>query len=432
MTRKKGDYIFYWDVWITFITTYLVIEVPLGLVINYRPHGFILLFNLVVSLCFIVDIVLHLQSSWLPDYESTNEQKASRKEYMRRWFIIDLLSVIPFELIVFEGRFFLIAVVLCTFRMLKVFRVLSFKSNWEYRINLNPGILRLCFFFYFLLLFMHCIACGWFRIRTVLPVDDVAHEYIKALYWCTTTITTIGYGDIVPNLHRNIEMIYTMIVEFMGVATYGYLIGNIANLITNIDLAKTRHRDRVDSVATFMKSKKMPKRMQERIFDYFNYLWATRKGYDHAAILSDLPESFKYEFTLFLNKSIIEKVPMFKDAEPSLLQEIVICLKPCIYTPGDSICTYGDIGDKMYFINKGSVEVISQDGTQRFAIIGEGDFFGEISLILRHPRNATIRAIEYCDLYSLDKESFDRVASHYPEFEKNIQEMAQERMNQGN
>ncbi|MEO5583214.1 MAG: cyclic nucleotide-binding domain-containing protein, partial [Saprospiraceae bacterium] len=65
-------------------------------------------------------------------------------------------------------------------------------------------------------------------------------------------------------------------------------------------------------------------------------------------------------------------------------------------------------------------------------IIGEGDFFGEISLILRHPRNATIRAIEYCDLYSLDKESFDRVVSHYPEFEKDIQEMARERMNQGN
>ncbi|MEP7321283.1 MAG: cyclic nucleotide-binding domain-containing protein, partial [Saprospiraceae bacterium] len=177
--------------------------------------------------------------------------------------------------------------------------------------------------------------------------------------------------------------------------------------------------------------KKMPKRMQESIFDYYNYLWATRKGYDHAAILSELPESFKYEFTLFLNKSIIEKVPMFKDAEPSLIQEIVICLKPCIYIPGDSICTYGDIGDKMFFINKGAVEVISQDGKQRFATIGEGDFFGEISLILRHPRNATIRAIDYCDLYSLDKESFDRVASHYPEFEKNIHEMAQERMNQG-
>jgi len=430
--RNKGNVIFYWDVLITFLTTYLAVEVPVGLIIGYRPSGLMLLLNLVVSACFVTDIIIHLNSSFLPDYVTDAERKRLRRRYIKQWFVIDVLSVIPFELLVLDDKYFLLAATLCTFRMLKVFRVLSFKVNWEYRINLNPGILRLCFFFYFLVLFMHWIACGWLRIRTIPAGADVLQEYIKALYWTTTTITTVGYGDIVPSQKSNIEMLYTMLVQFMGVGTYGYIIGNVANLISNIDQAKTRHRQRLDSVANFMKSKKIPKHLQERTFDYFNYLWATRKGYDHAAILAELPESFKYEFALHLNKSILEKVPMFEDAAPALVKEIVICLRPCIYAPGDVICIYGEIGDRMYFINKGAVEVVSQDGKQQYAIIREGDFFGEIALILQHPRNATIRAIEYCDLYSLDKDSFDRVVSHYPEFEKNIQKMAEERIKQVN
>jgi voltage-gated potassium channel len=59
--------------------------------------------------------------------------------------------------------------------------------------------------------------------------------------------------------------------------------------------------------------------------------------------------------------------------------------------------------------------------------LGIGAYFGEIALIDSAPRNATIRAREYCDLYSLDKESFDEVIKEYPEFYEKIKEMAKKR-----
>ena len=45
----------------------------------------------------------------------------------------------------------------------------------------------------------------------------------------------------------------------------------------------------------------------------------------------------------------------------------------------------------MFFINRGTVEVVSEDGTVVFATMNEGKFFGEISLVFSCPRTASIR-----------------------------------------
>ena len=420
MSRNKSDFIFFWDTWVLLLITYSAIEIPLNLVVHYTQPPIIYLANRIVLICFIIDIIIRFYTA-----------KKNAKKYLNGWFVVDLVAAIPFELLLLFSGGFVIPVFLRSLRLLKVLRVASFKPVWEYRINLNPGVVRLGFFFYFVLLCMHWISCGWVNIRIHPAVADMMHEYVKAFYWCTSTVTTIGYGDITPDHNRNIELIYTMAVEFLGAGAFGYTIGNIATLLTNLDIAKTRHREHVDAVDNFMKSKKMPKKLQERVHHYYNYLWESRQGYDDATILAELPESFKYEFAAVLNKDILKKVPMFKGADPNMLKEIAVCLKPCIYTPGDAICTYGEMGDKMYFINKGLVEVASKDRKDVYATLKDGDFFGEIALLLKQPRNATIRSIDYCDLFSLSKESFDQVISDYPDFEKNIQQMARERMNNG-
>ncbi len=422
MARTRADFIFYWDALILLLITYAAIEVPLHILPLYKPSGVLyILAEGALSLCFIADI-----------YIRYHDPKISRKKYLTTWFIIDLLPAFPFELLLlFGGSGFEIPIFLRAFRVVKIFRVASFKPLWEYSVDLNPGVVRLGFFFYYLLLGMHWISCGWIEMRAPLGTD-FTNEYLNAFYWCTTTITTIGYGDVTPDHSKNIELLYTMGVQFLGAGAYGYTIGNIATLLTNIDVAKTRHRERVDRVANFMKSKKMPKKLQERVHHYYNYLWESRQGYDDATILAELPDSFKYEFASLLNREILRKVPMFKGADPNMIREIAVCLKPCIYTPGDAICSFGEIGDKMYFINKGTVEVMSQDGRDVYATLRDGDFFGELALLLKQPRNATIRAVGYCDLYSLSKESFDLVISNYPDFEQNIQKMAGERMNNKN
>ena len=144
--------------------------------------------------------------------------------------------------------------------------------------------------------------------------------------------------------------------------------------------------------------------------------------------MSELPASLRMKISLYLNADVFDKIPIFDGASEAMIADFVIKLKPVIFTPNDYIIKKGERGDCLYFISKGQVEVINDDTGDTIATLGVGAYFGEIALIDSAPRNATIRAREYCDLYSLDKVSFDEVIKEYPEFYEKIKIMAKKRM----
>ena len=87
----------------------------------------------------------------------------------------------------------------------------------------------------------------------------------------------------------------------------------------------------------------------------------------------------------------------------------------------------GEIGRHMYFISRGTVDVIAADGKTLYNTLRDGDVFGEIALLFSQPRTASVRAVDYCDMYLLDKETFARVLAYYPAFERHMQEIAKQR-----
>jgi CRP-like cAMP-binding protein len=88
----------------------------------------------------------------------------------------------------------------------------------------------------------------------------------------------------------------------------------------------------------------------------------------------------------------------------------------------------GEIGRELYLISRGEVEVIDGSGNV-VATLGEGNFFGEISLLTSAPRTATVRAKAYCDLFVLDKSEFTRVLRDRPQFRQSMMEAARARYN---
>jgi len=127
-----------------------------------------------------------------------------------------------------------------------------------------------------------------------------------------------------------------------------------------------------------------------------------------------------------LNRETLEQVPLFEGADAVLLASVIMALQPRVFQAGDLVIRKGEIGREMYLISRGEVEVIDGSGSV-LAALGEGTFFGEISLLTSAPRNATVIAKSYCDCFVLDKSDFLRVLRDHPRFRGAIMEIAQAR-----
>lgn len=125
----------------------------------------------------------------------------------------------------------------------------------------------------------------------------------------------------------------------------------------------------------------------------------------------------------------LRRVPLFQDVSRDFLRELVGHLRTQIFNRGDQIVRRGEAGEDMFLIRQGNVEVLDTK-QQVVARIGAGDIFGEVSLMLSLPRNATVRASGYCELFVLKQADLDALMLNYPEIKERLLLLARDRQQQ--
>jgi len=187
---------------------------------------------------------------------------------------------------------------------------------------------------------------------------------LQAMWWAIVTMSTVGYGDVVPLSAAG--RVFGGLVMVLGIASVAVPAGILATGFS-AELRKRRS---------------------------------------------------------MISWHMVAKLPLFADLEASRIAAIARLLKLDVVPPRYTIVMQGEPGDSMFFIVSGEVEVEVQPRPIR---MGPGQYFGEIALLQEAPRSATIVSVTECELLVLNAADFHRLLHEYPALNESIRETAKRR-----
>jgi CRP-like cAMP-binding protein len=111
--------------------------------------------------------------------------------------------------------------------------------------------------------------------------------------------------------------------------------------------------------------------------------------------------------------ALLRGVPFLAPLAEPTLERISSLFEPVAVPSGAEVFAQGDSGDRFYLVERGEVTV-ERDGSA-VAVLGPGEYFGEIALVQDVPRTATVRAAADAELLALDRDEFiAAVTGHAP------------------
>ena len=129
--------------------------------------------------------------------------------------------------------------------------------------------------------------------------------------------------------------------------------------------------------------------------------------------------------------SLLQSVPIFSDLSPSDLNKIAERMIQRSYTKGQMILLEDDLGQTFFVLGGGSVKItrLSDDGREVIlAMLGESDFFGEMSLLDGAGRSANVVALEASEVLTLARNDFLEILQEYPKISISLLEELTQRI----
>ena len=321
------------------------------------------LFKHISIMVFFIEYLLRLWSCPEAGSGKYSQPVAGRLHFMLTpLMVFDLLAILPFYLLGFRAF---------DFRLLRLFRLLSF-----FQVSRNSRALQIMVSVIrrerkaFAATFMMIAALLIFISAIIYAIEHTMQPEVfasipDAMWWTMTTITTVGYGDAVPM--TPLGKGFGVIVMFLGVAMFAVPTGILVS-------AFYQEVKRKDFLATW---------------------------------------------------DLVAQVPFFAKLTALEIARITDVLSLHVVRTGEVVFSQGDQADCMYFIVSGEVE-INQNG--RIVLAKGGDFFGEVGVLYKTPRKATVSTRTYVELLRLDIKDLELFLEFHPQLRQHILDEAEVRL----
>ncbi|GHP01449.1 hyperpolarization activated cyclic nucleotide-gated potassium channel 3 [Pycnococcus provasolii] len=433
----KSNFRVTWDFIAVILILYTVFSLPFNLGFYWSDEDaqreikwtFWTILDLFIDIYFMTDVVLNFNTGYIieKDEITVYERDQITMHYLRTWFVLDFLSSIPIDFVVLGDRaspVYRIPRLLRLFRMsrllrlMRLGRMIRYVQRFEFfnRMSVNP--LRIFKLVSAAIIFCHWNACiQWLVVEAEgftpdswAVRDGVAGEsnfvcYSHALFRAVSHMLCIGYGATPP---LSIAEIWATNVSMVfGASLFASFVGIVATLIMQSDTGSVEYEGRMDELNRFMAYRRLPLELRDKIRHHYQYRWKNYKLITERRVLENLPPALREEVQLQNCSGLIESVPFFEGADKGFISDIVSRLQPFVYLQSEIIIREGQAARCMYFLREGEVAVEAKQIL--ITKLSSGSYFGEIGIVNKVKRTATIRAITVCDTYMLMRSDFEEV-----------------------
>ncbi|KAJ3381759.1 hypothetical protein HDU84_004867 [Entophlyctis sp. JEL0112] len=455
----EGQFLAVWDRFMVFAA--VVNGVLLSLMTSFRQltaGAFVVCY--ILDALYIVDMVIRFHVAYLMGGFWVVIPKDMAANYMGTLeFKLDAIANLQFDLVALawgvgtDDSLYVLSLIRLV-KLIRTTRIWTYFSRQEKKLHASL-LVRILKFVSLLLMLIHLFACVWFSLACPLGTPsscynpswvetikmaelNVTRPYFTAnlptiygfsVYWAVTTLTTTGYGDIRPE--SDSERLFAVLAMTCGIFFFGYVSGTIASALSNMDSRRVSYQQKMEAVRQYMSDRNMEADMQERVLDYYDYVWERNRGIDVRNLFEDMPSTFKGEVALSLNNAIIDRANIFRKCSNGFRRLIAIHMKLYLFTANEYVIHKGDLGIEMFFITQGRIDVYATEDMKRpTSSLIEGAHFGEFQIILDYRHEYSARAVCNTDIYVLKKEDLDFAFSCYPEDRELVRHATEERYEQ--
>ncbi|KAI8915597.1 hypothetical protein EDD86DRAFT_243602 [Gorgonomyces haynaldii] len=267
-----------------------------------------------------------------------------------------------------------------------------------------------------------CLMNFYFQVITKTRTDM---DYVSAIVLDRFFAASRTWATDAPQMEseyviRIFEIMFTTVV----VAAY---LGTIERHMVQLDSSGKAYSEKEAQFKYFLQSRQYPRGLSDQVMQYLDWKYEKHKSFDEKKILKELNTSLRREILITSRMSLIRSVPFFKNAEAGFVAQLVTEMEQMHLLEGDIIFSQDSVGDEMYFIAHGSVEVLTEGSVR--VLLQRGSYFGEIALLLgKMKRTATVRCAENSKLFSLSRVRLDSALALYPSMRDKMTADAKKRL----
>jgi len=346
--------------------------------LNFSP----MIVDYLVDLVFLADIFLTFRTTF---FDSENElvldKSVIRKNYLRSWFAIDVVSFIPFEIIGLVSHKPRLIIPLKLFRLFRLTKVVK-------EVNVHNNVVRVSQMLSLFLVFAHIVGSIWWSlgvasfncvtaigrptgtswvvrsgvvvgcgdsVRAANATDDgegLGLEYMSSLYWSLTTLIKT------PWVHPDtiLEKVFASVIVVVGAIMFAAILGNITAMINSFDKSNAQLRDIMSTLHRLIGKYDVPAKLQKRVFMYVQTQWSTTKGLDNQRILAKIPPALRGDILEAIHADLVQSSPVFQRVSHECCRVMLSKLRSEVCLAKETLLAPGQLCSEVYLLVRGVLQ----------------------------------------------------------------------------